>query len=327
MWALFQVFQFVLDYSNRYGVNYDLGGSLQNEGGACWHGGIAGRLQVPFVKTGIPSVITDLYMVSAPPISFIVENLVLRIMQLSKKAFVLMPFNSQMDSYYSEIYQPALEAAGYAVAKADDIFAPRPIMTDIQDGIVSADVILCEMTGQNPNVFYELGLSHAIGKPAILVSNRQDDIPFDLRYIRVILYDQAEVGWDGKLREQVAAAARSVNQDVEVWPPPLIRDHVANKFRTNLFVRVGGQDASKRPVVSFTDIFFIEIFASSTVFVREVALDGVILTDLVTTSDYRSFFLAIENIAIGDHEGRIEIIDMEGNVPEIDLIYLFVVQH
>jgi hypothetical protein len=44
------------------------------------------------------------------------------------------------------------------------------------------------MSERNPNVFYELGLAHAIGKPAILVAKTEEDIPFDLRHVRVIVY-------------------------------------------------------------------------------------------------------------------------------------------
>ena len=77
------------------------------------------------------------------------------------------------------------------------------------------------MSGKNPNVFYELGLAHAIGKPAILVSNNKDDIPFDLRHIRVILYDFGNARWKEKLRENVKAAARAI-KDTDIWPPPLV---------------------------------------------------------------------------------------------------------
>ena len=100
-----------------------------------------------------------------------------------------MPFGRRYDDYYTDIFKPALEVALYGVSRADDLFTPQPIMLDIQKSILEADLILCEMSERNPNVFYELGLAHAIGKPAILVSRKEEDIPFDLRHIRVIVYD------------------------------------------------------------------------------------------------------------------------------------------
>lgn len=95
-------------------------------------------------------------------------------------------------------------------------------MLDIQDSILAADLILCEMSGRNPNVFYELGLAHAIGKPAILISRKEEDIPFDLRHVRTILYDSTEAGWEDKLQEDIKAAAQAVMILNEIWPPPLI---------------------------------------------------------------------------------------------------------
>jgi hypothetical protein len=79
-------------------------------------------------------------------------------MSETKKAFVLMPFKEPYNSYYPAIFRPALESAGYSVSRADDVFTPRPVMLDVQKAILDADLILCEMSERNPNVFYELGL-------------------------------------------------------------------------------------------------------------------------------------------------------------------------
>jgi hypothetical protein len=65
------------------------------------------------------------------------------------------------------------------------------------------------MTTKNPNVFYELGLAHALEKPVVLVSSNQDDVPFDLRHIRVILYDQTDPFWGQKLIDKLADNVRS----------------------------------------------------------------------------------------------------------------------
>lgn len=132
-----------------------------------------------------------------------------------------MPFTEPLNGYYSKIFRPALEAAGYTVARADDIYSPRPVMLDVQESIVSADLILCEMSGRNPNVFYELGLAHAIGKPALLVSTADDDIPFDLRHVRVIHYDFRRAGWEEELRTTITKSARAAAVSPAPWPPPL----------------------------------------------------------------------------------------------------------
>lgn len=141
-----------------------------------------------------------------------------------KKAFVLMPFKDPFTSYYIDIFKPALETVGFEVSKADDIYTPRPIMDDIRRSIVEADLILCEMTGKNPNVFYELGLAHAIGKPAILITCHEEDIPFDLRTVRTISYNCTQTKWSQKLEEQIVAAAKAVLSQSDIWPSPLLNN-------------------------------------------------------------------------------------------------------
>jgi hypothetical protein len=141
-----------------------------------------------------------------------------------KSAFVLMPFCDPYNSYYEAIFKPALEDSGYRVSRADDLFEARPIILSIQTSILEADLLLCEMSGRNPNVFYELGLAHAIGRPAILVSHIDDDIPFDLRHIRVITYNYSLAGWEAKLREDIRQAVRDTNNRETIWPPPLLRE-------------------------------------------------------------------------------------------------------
>jgi hypothetical protein len=139
-----------------------------------------------------------------------------------RKAFVLMPFRQPFDTYYPTVFQPALEACGFSVHRADDIYTPRPVMLDIQESILTSDLILCEMTGRSPNVFYELGLAHAVGKPAILVSTDEEDIPFDLQHVRVIHYKTEAPGWEDKLRQEIQKAALAATTPGNLWPPPLL---------------------------------------------------------------------------------------------------------
>ena len=67
---------------------------------------------------------------------------------------------------------------------------------------------MAELTGKNPNVFYELGLAHALNKPVILVAQTLDDLPFDLRHLRTIIYSTQSVDWSKQLYEKVVSSAR-----------------------------------------------------------------------------------------------------------------------
>jgi hypothetical protein len=119
--------------------------------------------------------------------------------------FVMMPFASPLGEYYSKIYEPAIKKAGLTPVRADDdIFGTGKIIDQIWSGITSAKVLIAELTTRNPNVFYELGLAHALKKPVVLVSSNEQDVPFDLKHIRVIYYDKDDPFWGTKLIDKVA---------------------------------------------------------------------------------------------------------------------------
>ena len=130
--------------------------------------------------------------------------------------FVMQPFSGPLGGYYESIYKPAIEQAGLRPLRADtEIFGTGKIMDQIWRGIRSASVLVAELTMKNPNVFYELGLAHALEKPVVLVSSNQEDVPFDLRHIRVILYDQTDPFWGHKLIDNLADKLRSALSDPE----------------------------------------------------------------------------------------------------------------
>ena len=130
--------------------------------------------------------------------------------------FVMQPFDGHLGGYYETLFKPAIEQAGLRAVRADDdIFATGKIMDQVWRGIRKATVLVAELTSKNPNVFYELGLAHALEKPVVLVSSNQDDVPFDLRHIRAIFYDQRDPYWGEKLIDKVADNIRSALENPE----------------------------------------------------------------------------------------------------------------
>lgn len=110
-----------------------------------------------------------------------------------------------LGEYYEKVYKPAIEKAGLTPMRADaDRFGTGKIMDQVGQGIAHAKVLVAELTSRNPNVFYELGLAHALKKPVVLVSSNEADVPFDLQHIRVIYYDMSDPFWGNKLLEKVA---------------------------------------------------------------------------------------------------------------------------
>ena len=126
----------------------------------------------------------------------------------AQTCFVLMPFKAPFSSYYREIYVPAIVAAGLVPVQAGEIMKPGAISKQIWNGIHEASVCLAELTRQNPNVMYELGIAHALGKPVVSIVQSMKFIPFDLQHLRHIVYDTSAAEWATKLRSEIAEMLR-----------------------------------------------------------------------------------------------------------------------
>lgn len=125
----------------------------------------------------------------------------------------MMPFGTWFDRYYQEIYVPAVKTAGYEPLRADELFNTGSVVEQIWEQIEKAKVLLADLSGKNPNVFYELGLAHAAKKPVVFTANNVEDVPFDLRHLRVIVYDIRDPGWAETLRKRVADYIRNAAKE------------------------------------------------------------------------------------------------------------------
>ena len=105
-----------------------------------------------------------------------------------KGVFVAIPSGKKFKSIYRDLINEPLENAGFRVTRAQDLSSARNILQDIIQGIERADVVVADLTGLNPNVFYEVGVAHALQKPVILLTQDIDKLPFDLQQYRTIPY-------------------------------------------------------------------------------------------------------------------------------------------
>lgn len=103
-------------------------------------------------------------------------------------AFVLMPFHSSFDDIYRLGIKETARNLGVLAERVDEQIFREGILERIYRQIEAADIILADMSGQNPNVFYEVGYAHAKGKLCILMTKDATDIPFDLKHHRHIVY-------------------------------------------------------------------------------------------------------------------------------------------
>ena len=127
--------------------------------------------------------------------------------------FVLMPFGEWFDRYYKEIYAPAIKEAGFEPLRADSLFNSGSVIEQIWQQIRKAKALLADLTGKNPNVFYELAVRHAVRKPVIHLLEIGQEIPFDVANVRAVQYslddpDALEAG-RGDLQRKAEAIGRT----------------------------------------------------------------------------------------------------------------------
>jgi hypothetical protein len=102
--------------------------------------------------------------------------------------FVLMPFSPTFDDIYRYGIKKACEDQGCYCERVDEQMFDGSILDRIYNQIVKADVIIADMTGRNANVFYETGYAHALNKRVILLTQSENDIPFDLKHYSHLVY-------------------------------------------------------------------------------------------------------------------------------------------
>lgn len=121
--------------------------------------------------------------------------------------FVAMPFLKELRPVYEKHIKKVVEKRlGLKVKRGDDIFSAKPVMSDIWNDICAARLVIADCTRRNRNVFYEIGLAHAVGKPVVLITQNEADMPFDTKHIRYLKYsyDTVEMkDFEKKLAETI----------------------------------------------------------------------------------------------------------------------------
>lgn len=103
--------------------------------------------------------------------------------------FVLIPFDKKFNNSYKFGIKGAAEEVNAYAERVDELIFTEGILEKIFNQINKADVIVADMTDRNPNVFYEVGYAHALGKIVLLLTQKADDIPFDLKHRQHIVYE------------------------------------------------------------------------------------------------------------------------------------------
>jgi hypothetical protein len=108
--------------------------------------------------------------------------------------FVVMPFAEKLAPVYCDHIKRVAGSLSLSVKRAKDFFSAHHVMADVWRAICGAQLVIADCTGKNPNVFYEIGMAHTVGKPVILITQKREHVPFDLQDTRYITYDYTPPG-------------------------------------------------------------------------------------------------------------------------------------
>src|SRR5262249_23924162 len=118
------------------------------------------------------------------------------------------------------VVEPPADQAGYDVVRADKIDKPGIITSQIIRHVLDSDLVVADLTGWNPNVFYELALRHAIRKPYIQIIGQGERIPFDVSGVRTITVDHTDLDSVDKCKREIAAQIQALESSTaEVESP------------------------------------------------------------------------------------------------------------
>ena len=106
----------------------------------------------------------------------------------SPDIFVIMPFSPDFDDVYYLGIREIAEKLNLSCKRVDEMEFVGDILDEIYNSITNARIIIAEATSPNPNVYYELGYAHALGKPVILLTKDVSSTPFDLKMYNHIVY-------------------------------------------------------------------------------------------------------------------------------------------
>jgi len=150
-----------------------------------------------------------------------------------------MPFGGYFDGYYSNVLKPAITNVGLGALRADEIYGTGVVIEDVYEAIVSASICIADVTGRNPNVSYELGMTHAEKKPVLIITQDIDDVPFDYRHLRIIQYDPRQYGWEAPFQDAVIKTITEVQRDPvahSALKPRSVEFDKAKKHLTEIFL-------------------------------------------------------------------------------------------
>lgn len=143
--------------------------------------------------------------------------------QFKSDAFMIMPFAESYSGLYTGIIRPLMAELNLTIRRGDEFNSSQAVVIEeVWAALNACRFVIAEISGGNDNVFYELGIAHTLNKPALLITraDKPEDVPFDIRHLRYISYQNTAAG-GAKLREDLRTAITRLLIDLqEGWGAP-----------------------------------------------------------------------------------------------------------
>ncbi|MDD5063575.1 MAG: hypothetical protein PHQ35_02295 [Phycisphaerae bacterium] len=149
-------------------------------------------------------------------------------MAKKKTCFVIAPIGDdesetrkRSDQILKHVISPPLDECGYKAVRADKIEKPGVITSQVIQHVVEDPLVIADLTGRNPNVFYELAIRHAIRKPFIQIIQKGERIPFDIAGTRTIYIDHRDLDSVGQAKNEIKSQIKTLEEDASQIETPI----------------------------------------------------------------------------------------------------------
>ena len=155
-----------------------------------------------------------------------------------KKCFVVSPIGDagtdirkNADQLYQHIIKPVCEKCGFIAQRVDEFNTSESITQEILDALNDYELVIADLTGHNPNVFFEIGYRTKSLKPIIHLKRKDEIIPFDVSAIRTFEYDLTDL-------DMVTATKDRLEQVIKNFKYDEIKESKksSNNFENNMIV-------------------------------------------------------------------------------------------
>ncbi len=123
------------------------------------------------------------------------------------------------DQVLKHVVKPAAQTCGFEAKRADEISEPGIITTQIIQHLIDDPMVIADLTGRNPNVFYELAIRHALRRPYAQLIQKGEGIPFDVAAVRTVEVDHRDLDSVDAAREELVRQMQSMRGKDKVDSP------------------------------------------------------------------------------------------------------------